>query len=178
MKDGKSSVIERPHDFPPSHLVAQYYERMVAAAVITPQVLHVLQPSSSSPCFATLFALALVWPVLPVCLCYCTRISCVACLVNMSLPLLSRSWSFCSRGAGHAACNPCWVQAEHCSTLSECSVSCCVQSTLGVVLRLLQDRRGEQVELAYLDKERVMLRYLLPWQEVGLQDMCAVPPCH
>ena len=42
----------------------------------------------------------------------------------------------------------------------------CAQSTLGVVLRLLEDRRGDQVELSYLDKERVMLRYLLPWQEV------------
>ena len=38
MKDGRTLVIERPHDFPPSHLVNKYFERMVLSAVITPQV--------------------------------------------------------------------------------------------------------------------------------------------
>jgi hypothetical protein len=47
MKNGTTSVIERPQDFPPAHLVAQYFERMVSAAVITPQV-HDLVPNSQT----------------------------------------------------------------------------------------------------------------------------------
>jgi translation elongation factor EF-4 len=40
------------------------------------------------------------------------------------------------------------------------------QTTYGHVIRLLQDRRGEQVDVVYMENERVMLKYKLPWQEV------------
>ena len=40
------------------------------------------------------------------------------------------------------------------------------QDTYGTVLRLLQERRGEQVEVIYMESERVMMKHLLPWQEV------------
>ncbi len=39
MKDGELRNIERPNDFPERHHVNKYFERMVAAAIITPQVL-------------------------------------------------------------------------------------------------------------------------------------------
>lgn len=41
-----------------------------------------------------------------------------------------------------------------------------VQSTYGNVIKLLQDRRGEQVDVVYMESDRVMMKYLLPWQEV------------
>lgn len=39
---------------------------------------------------------------------------------------------------------------------------------LGAILKLCQDRRGRQVDLKYLDADRVMLTYVLPLNEVVL----------
>ena len=52
------------------------------------------------------------------------------------------------------------------SVVSVCLMVPC-QSTYGVVIKLLQDRRGEQVDVVYMESERVMMKYLLPWQEVS-----------
>lgn len=37
---------------------------------------------------------------------------------------------------------------------------------LGNIISLLQDRRGRQVDVRYVDDSKVTLRYHVPWQEV------------
>ena len=37
---------------------------------------------------------------------------------------------------------------------------------LGSLITLLEDKRGSQEDLVFLDEDTVMLKYLLPWQEV------------
>ena len=37
---------------------------------------------------------------------------------------------------------------------------------LGAVITLLEEKRGEQEDLEFLDEDTVMLKYVLPWQEV------------
>jgi GTP-binding protein LepA len=114
MKDGKIVTVERPHDFPPTHQVAKFYERMVLASIVVPQVSCCIAPASE----------------------------------RMSVCVCVRALSCVSRRSSSSV------------------VGCLLQSYLGVIMRLLQDRRGEQVDLVYIDDERVMLKYHLPWQEV------------
>jgi len=38
--------------------------------------------------------------------------------------------------------------------------------SLGAILELLEERRGEQLNLEYIDEKRVKMVYCLPWQEV------------
>ncbi|CAN0047139.1 unnamed protein product, partial [Hapterophycus canaliculatus] len=37
---------------------------------------------------------------------------------------------------------------------------------LGSMLTLLKNRRGRQISLKYMDGDRILLEYKLPWQEV------------
>eukprot|EP01052_Picozoa_sp_SAG31_P011628 SAG31_NODE_662_length_13028_cov_3.364529_4_plen_179_part_00 len=41
------------------------------------------------------------------------------------------------------------------------------QDYVGPLLQILQSRRGEQTELSQIDSSRMLLRYLMPWQEVA-----------
>jgi len=38
--------------------------------------------------------------------------------------------------------------------------------SLGAILEVLQEKRGQQIELKYIDETRIKLSYILPWQEV------------
>lgn len=96
-KTGEIRTIERPHDFPESHLVAKHFEPMVLSSIVTPNVGEGFVPDSQS--------------------------------VKVAVHLLA-------------------------------------QSTYGAVVKLLQDRRGEQVDVVYMESDRVMMKYLLPWQEI------------
>jgi hypothetical protein len=162
MRDGKSVVIERPQDFPLPHMVSQYFERMVAAAVITPQVRVPLMYSrgdwGDTPALPTRRGAASL------------RSRRTHALTWASPRLHVRPCCGAALGGnpGRTPERPCrpWTPSLGPPPLHLPHSPHPQQSTLGPVLRLLQDRRGEQVELAYLDKERVMLRYLLPWQEV------------